>query len=465
MNILIVFVLFLASCGTAKHATKTTEESSPPRQAQLLKMEERIAMSTKDLEDEKQPPVDREAEKEKKERLPAEPPPIEEPEEKPGEEPAEEQLRETEAAPQPGEDIMESQKPPADRKLQTEAAADHYLNMLTLEQKIGQRFIAHIEGREFSEKTACLIRENYVAGIILYPWNADFPDQVKKLTSSIQDAALENAPPLPLLICADQEGGRVNAFKFDEMTRFPSPYYWAQYGDPLFVESAAYVICREISELGLNMNLAPVLDVYSEPDKTIIGDRSMGADPVAVGAFGLSYLKGAERAGIISVVKHFPGHGSTTTDSHRDLPVVEASSEDLFENDFKPFRIVIENGADALMTSHVVYSDIDPDYPATLSIRILRDILRGQLGFQGVIISDGISMGALSKHFDLAETLKRSFAAGVDLILVHSKYDLEELTRIVVDLHEKGEISEEEINEGVKRVLSLKIKYGLLSPL
>jgi len=308
------------------------------------------------------------------------------------------------------------------------------------------------------------VLEDYVAGIILYPWNADYPDQVKTLTSSIQDAARGNAPPLQLFICADQEGGRVNAFKFDEMTRFPSPYYWAQHEDPLFVESAAYVICKEISELGCNMNFAPVLDVYGKPDRTIIGDRSMGADPNIVGAFGLSYLRGAEKAGIISVVKHFPGHGSTTTDSHLDLPVVEMSKEALFESDFKPFKLVIENGADALMTSHVLYSDIDPDYPATLSVRILRDILREQLGFQGVIISDGISMGALSKNFDLTETLKRSFAAGVDLILVHNKYNLQELKQIVVDLLQSGEISEEEIDEGVKRVLNLKIKYGLFIP-
>jgi beta-N-acetylhexosaminidase len=464
-NILIVFILLLASCGTAKRATKTSEENSSPKQGQLLKMEDCIAMSTKDLEEEEPPSVGREVEKEKKERRPAEPPLTKKPEKEPGEEPLPEYLQESEVTPPPGEEPVEAQKLPAAWESQWEAVADHYLNMLTLEQKIGQRFIAHIEGREFSEKTEHLIRQDYVAGIILYPWNADFPDQVKKLTSSLQDAALGNAPPLPLFICADQEGGRVNAFKFEEMTRFPSPYYWAQYDDPLFVESAAYVICREISELGCNMNLAPVLDVYGEPDRTIIGDRSMGADPNMVGAFGLSYLKGAERAGIISVVKHFPGHGSTTTDSHLDLPVVEMNKEDLFENDFKPFRIVIENGADAVMTSHVLYSDIDPDYPATLSTRILRDILREQLGFQGVIISDGISMGALSKNFDLTETLKRSFAAGVDLILVHSKYDLKELKRIVVDLYDQGEISEEEINEGVKRVLSLKFKYGLLHPL
>lgn len=337
-----------------------------------------------------------------------------------------------------------------------------YLENLTIEQKIGQRFIAHIPGKELSDDEARLIQDEYVGGVILYPWNVDDSDQVRVLTSEIQKMALENDPPVRLFICVDQEGGRVNAFRFSEVTQFPSPYYWGQYDDPTFIEAAAYIINREILELGCNMNFAPVLDIYGIPDKTVIGDRSMGRDPEKVGTFGLSYLKGAEKAGVISVVKHFPGHGSTTTDSHLDLPVVELGEEDLYERDFIPFRMAIDNGADAVMTSHVLYSTIDPEYPATLSVRIMRDILRNQLGFQGVIISDGISMGALSENFDITETLLRSFKAGIDLILVHNKYDLRDLINRVMKLYELGLISEDEINEGVKRVLSLKLKYGLI---
>jgi len=344
-----------------------------------------------------------------------------------------------------------------------EQILDSYMGLLTLRQKIGQRFIAHMKGTVLSQETWELIRENYVGGIILYPWNVESSMQVKELTASIQQAAVENDPPVRLFICVDQEGGRVNAFKLNELTRFPSPYYWGQHGDPAYVESAAYVICREISELGCNMNFAPVLDVYGQPDSTIIGDRSMGEDPDELGMLGIHYLRGARRAGVISVIKHFPGHGSTIIDSHLDLPVVDMTEAELSERDFKPFRLAIENGAEALMTSHVLYRMIDPEFPATLSVYILRKLLRERLDYEGVIISDGISMGALSKNFDLTETILLSFKAGIDLILVHARYDLSEMISIVENLLSEGSITEHEIDEGVRRVLRLKLRYGLLT--
>jgi beta-N-acetylhexosaminidase len=230
----------------------------------------------------------------------------------------------------------------------------------------------------------------------------------------------------------------------------------------VFVEAAAYIINREISELGFNMNFAPVLDLYGKPDSTIIGDRSMGSDPDRVAEFGIFYLNGARKAGIIPVIKHFPGHGGSTVDSHRSLPVIGIEEAELRERDFKPFREVIESGVDAVMTAHVIFNKIDPEYPVTLSERILRGILRDQYGFQGVVISDGLSMGALFNHFELDETLRLLFKAGVDLILAHSKYDLADLKSRVYRLYEQGEITEQEINEGVERVLELKLKQGLL---
>jgi beta-N-acetylhexosaminidase len=340
--------------------------------------------------------------------------------------------------------------------------ADHYLKELTLDQKIGQRFITHVEGKEITKQTARLITEEHVAGVILYPWNVENPEQVKRLTSSLQQEAERNDPPIHLFICVDQEGGRVNAFKFREVSHFPPPYFWAQFNDPLYVESAAYIISKEIFDLGCNMNFAPVLDVYGIPDRTVIGDRSMGSNPEMVGQFGVSYIRGAEKAGIIPVVKHFPGHGYTNTDSHRELPVVDLQESELQAWDMKPFKMTIEQGAVAVMTSHVLYRNLDPELPATLSSHILRGILREEYGFQGVIVSDGIAMGALSNNFDITDTLRLSFKAGVDLILVHSTYDLSDLISQVRRLYKRGEITAEEIDEGVRRVLKLKLKYGLL---
>ena len=339
---------------------------------------------------------------------------------------------------------------------------DRYMALMTLEQKIGQRFITNIEGSELSEKLIGLIRDEYIGGVIIYPWNIKNKRQIKKLTRGIQKTSLQNDPPLNLFISVDQEGGRVNAFGFKEMARFPAAYYWSQYEDPEFVEAAAYVINKEIAELGCNMNFAPVLDLYGIPDKTVIGDRSMGRDPETIAEFGKYYIRGARKAGIIPVIKHFPGHGSSTVDSHVDLPVIDMEEQELQQKDFKPFREVIENGVDVVMTAHVIFRKIDPDYPGTLSKKILRGILRDQFGFQGVIISDGLSMGAISNNYEITDTLRLLFKAGVDLILVHSKYDIVDLKKRVIVLYEQGEITEEEIDEGVERILRLKLKSGLI---
>jgi beta-N-acetylhexosaminidase len=188
----------------------------------------------------------------------------------------------------------------------------------------------------------------------------------------------------------------------------------------------------------------------------------MGVDPQRIGRFAVSYLRGARMAGVISVIKHFPGHGSSTVDSHGYLPVVDLATRDLMERDFKPFRMAIDDGAEALMTAHILFPRLDPRLPVTLSPAILRNLLRRRFGFSGVVISDGLSMGAIAGSFPLRETLKLLFQAGVDLILVHDRYDVFELKREVLALLEEGSIREAWIDEGVRRVLELKNRYGLL---
>ena len=433
IKILILILLFLPACRTTRD-TVVPQLSKTGSETHKQPYNEEIAMKFPDGEPAEEPLRMDEPEKPVVEEAPAD-----------ETEYVEVELQEVE---------MESEA--------TEWVIEYYMRTLTIEQKIGQRFIAHIKGTKLTKQTVKLIRDEYIAGVILYPWNVEDPAQVKKLTTSIQQTAHKNDPALRLFICVDQEGGRVNTFDFSELSHFPPPYYWAQYDDPLFIESAAYIINREILDLGCNMNFAPVLDVYGIPDKTVIGDRSMGGDPEAIGRYGISYIRGAERAGVIPVIKHFPGHGYTNVDSHIDLPVVDLDASELYEWDMKPFKMAIENGAEAVMTSHVLYSQLDSEYPATLSSQILHGILREQYGFQGVIVSDGIAMGALSNNYDITETLRLSFKAGIDLILVHSNYDLSDLKKKVYRLYRKGEITEEEIDEGVRRVLKLKLKYGLL---
>ncbi len=337
------------------------------------------------------------------------------------------------------------------------------LETLTIEQKIGQRFITWVDGTTVTGETERMIRDGYVGGVILYPWNIEGSDQVRTLIDDLQAAAALNDPPIDLLVSVDREGGRVSAVRLDDTIRLPAAHYWGQHDDEEFVSAAAYLVSRELRSLGFNMNFAPVLDLYAEPDATIIGDRSFGADPETVGRYGIQYVESAERAGVIPVVKHFPGHGMTTVDSHGALPVVDKSADTLRNGALKPFISAIEHGTPAIMTAHILFTALDAEYPATLSEAILKDLLRDELGFDGVVVSDGMSMRALAAHFSVRESIKRMFHAEVDIMLAHNEYDVLELIDIALDLYREGEISREQIERGARRVLELKHDRDLLS--
>jgi beta-N-acetylhexosaminidase len=344
----------------------------------------------------------------------------------------------------------------------SDARVEALLAELTLEQKIGQRFFISVAGTRLDRSQTALTAAGRVGGVILNSNNIAARGQLVTLTGAIAAAARSGAGLTPF-IGVDQEGGRVNRLEIPNISRFPAPFYWKNYRDPFYVEALAYVISREIAALGFNMNFAPVLDLYGSADGSVIGDRSMGEDPWLVGQLGAYYQRGARRAGIIPVAKHFPGHGRTTINSHVRLPVLDVDEETLLQHDLLPFRIAIEQGSEAVMTAHILYPQIDPDLPVTLSGRFIRGLLRGRLGYEGVVISDDIMMGALQANFSLQEILRQAIRAGVDLILVQGRADLPGLTAVVKDLYERGEISLEDIEEGVRRILRLKLKYGLIS--
>jgi beta-N-acetylhexosaminidase len=343
-----------------------------------------------------------------------------------------------------------------------EEVVDLYLQELSLRQKIGQRFLTGFSGKNLSDSTKRLIEEGYIGGVMLSQHNIQSREQVRALAEALQETARAQNPSIGLFIAVDQEGGRVNRLDLDTLTSFPAPYYWGQYRDPHYVEAAAYIISTEARSLGCNINFAPVLDLYNTPDESIVGDRSMGENPVLVGERGVYYLDGAQRAGIASVVKHFPGHGRTTVDSHHQLPVVDIDEKTLLNEDLLPFQIAVRHGVEAVMTAHILYPQIDPDFPATLSTILLRGLLRDRLGFNGVIISDDIEMGALRGRYSPQEIVKHGLNAGVDIILEYGTLDVLQLIEEVHTMVESGEISQEIIDEGVRRILLLKWKYGLL---
>ena len=345
----------------------------------------------------------------------------------------------------------------------TDPEIEALLESLTLRQRIGQRFIATVQGSRVAYGSGRSILAVSPAGFIIYPWNFQSAADVRRLTSSLQFVASQVTPAISLLISADQEGGRVATFRFPEFVRFPSAAAMAEFDDPSLIRSAAHITARQLRSLGVNMNLAPVLDLHPIADSTIIGDRSYGGDPVAVSRFVRPYLDAFREAHVIATAKHFPGHGVTTIDSHYHLPVVSMTREELMERDLLPFRTAIEAGVPAIMTGHVLFERIDPFYPATISRIFLHDILRHELGYEGVVVTDGLEMYALSKHYSLPETLVRLFKYDVDLILLYREYDVVDLVTMVEELIDAGDLTEDDVNRGVRRVLALKRSYGLIN--
>jgi beta-N-acetylhexosaminidase len=333
---------------------------------------------------------------------------------------------------------------------------------LTLRQRIGQRMIGWIPKDGLTDEIQSLITSGEIGGFILYPWNYTSLAETIELTTRLQSWVSESPPGIPLFLTADQEGGRVAAFRFDEFVQFPSAFNLAVRNSEELIRSASYVNGLQLKSIGINMNLAPVLDLYPKPDSSIIGDRSFGADEERTSLFGKAYVEGALKSGVIPVLKHFPGHGLSSVDSHGNLPVIENLSSEELRRHLMPFKEAIDAGAPAIMTAHLLFPDIDEDYPVTLSEPFIVDLLRDELGFTGMIISDGLAMGALAKNYTLDETIARCFEVGIDVILVHSQYNIPELIDKVEAMVMDGRISNRQINEGLFRVLTAKKDAGIL---
>lgn len=355
-----------------------------------------------------------------------------------------------------------------------EARIDGLMEEMTLQELLGQRFMAFVpRGLEIADPEGsvgqvgdsgrALFEPVPPAGFILYRWNLPGYKETALLTKELQRQAAEVEGVGPkLLFAVDQEGGRVANLRFPEIAEFPSAFQQGVRKDLRYVGASAYVAATDLRRAGIRMNFAPVLDVYPREDRTIIGDRSFGGDPEAVAELGVAYVEAAMEAGVAPVGKHFPGHGVSTVDSHGTLPVSARSLRELRERDLLPFRRAIEAGVPAIMTAHILYEEIDPEYPATLSPRFIRGVLREELGFDGVVVTDGFSMGALTERYSRVEALRQSFLAGVDLILIHARYEYEEVFQEALNLLVSGTIDEALIREGARRVLLLKARLELL---
>ena len=338
---------------------------------------------------------------------------------------------------------------------------------MTLQERIAQRFVIAVPrgfaaDGEASRAFVTTLSETPPAGVILYPWNYTSRNEVIRITDKMQHAVTAVGAP-ELLISVDQEGGRVAAFRFADIVRTPSAAAMARHNDPDFIEAAAYTVGVELRSMGITMNYAPVLDVPDRQDDSIIGDRAWSDDAEVVRTLTPAYLAGMERAGVIATAKHFPGHGVTIVDSHGRLPVVDMTWEQLRATHLKPFEAAIAADVPAIMTAHLLFPVIDPDYAVTISGVFLQDRLREEMDYTGVVVSDALSMAAMADNYDLDLILERAIRYDVDLLLLNAGFSYPEILRRVDRLLEEERITEDDINRGARRVLQLKARYGLLN--
>jgi beta-N-acetylhexosaminidase len=335
------------------------------------------------------------------------------------------------------------------------------VGQLSLEQKIGQTMMFGFHGTKPSPEIIRLIQEKQVGGVILFARNIGKPQEILELTTALQKVAYEAGHAYPLLISIDQENGVVRRLG-QGTTILPGNMAVGATGQSSYAREIAVATGRELRALGVNFNLAPVLDVNNNPDNPVIGVRSFGEVPEWVAECGVQAITGYQTAGIAACGKHFPGHGDTQSDSHLTLPTIAHGRERLEQVELVPFRAAMAAGVDALMIAHVCFPEIEPDAqkPATMSQTVITGLLREELGFTGVITTDCMEMKAISDTIGTVEGVYQSFQAGVDLCFVSHSHDLQEQTieRMQEGL-QNGDIPMKRLEDAVQRILDLKAKY------
>lgn len=331
------------------------------------------------------------------------------------------------------------------------------LDSMTLEEKAGQLLIVGFKGTFLNDRTKSYINDLKVGGLILFDRNIESKGQIIGLVEEIKGSNAEE--DIPLFLCIDEEGGSISRLP-KEYRRLPDPFQIGEINDVDLAFQFGQLLGNRVKSLGLNLNFAPVLDIHSNPDNPVIGKRAYGTNPERVSDIGLEVAKGIRNSSIIPAVKHFPGHGDTSTDSHLELPIIDKSLEELRNFELIPFEDAIENNIEMIMMAHILLPSLDKDYPATLSKKIVHDLLRDEMGYEGVIVSDDMTMGAIVNNFTLEDACIDFLKAGGDILLVcHGEDNPRIVFDKIIDAVEIGELSMEEIDEKVYRILELKDRY------
>lgn len=328
------------------------------------------------------------------------------------------------------------------------------IDELSLDQLCGQLLVIGFAGTTLPESVRGLLQSSGLGGVILFGRNLPDCDVALGLCRTVSDAATSKFPPF---IGIDQEGGRVRRLK-DRVLDLPPLGSWAPHADATLQRKVIHQQALELAALGFNVNFAPVIDVNSNPQNPVIGDRSPSDDPRTVTQVGAVLIEAQQAAGVMACVKHFPGHGDTTVDSHVDLPTVNKSTVELRQTELYPFERLSRKAA-AVMTAHVSYPVLDSE-PATFSARLCTTLLRKEFAFEGVLFSDDLEMGALSHRWSIEESAVKAVRAGCDALLVCSSADLQARAHqgLVVEA-EKDSAFRARIHEAVERGLTVRRRF------
>lgn len=326
---------------------------------------------------------------------------------------------------------------------------------LSAAQRAGQRLMVGFDGLAMNDTLKHYIGQIKVGGLILFARNIASPEQIRELCAESQAYARQCGQP-QLFIAIDQEGGVVSRLK-PPFTQFRGSPYMQSSEDAI---DFARTTARELRSIGVNMNMAPVLDVLPPDGPSVMQDRSFGHDPVHVSRMGNAVIRHLQKQNIMAVAKHFPGIGRTVLDSHEDLPDLDTDARFLAEIDRVPFQAAVDAGVAGIMLSHIRYRALDPDWPASLSPAIAEEILRRRMAYRGLVITDDLDMGAIVKHHPLPDIVRQCLNAGVDILLIcHAGPKIQEAFDNILTLRENTSELIRKEEESLRRILHFKALY------
>lgn len=335
------------------------------------------------------------------------------------------------------------------------------INTLTLEEKIGQMIMAGFPSRYYDKAVNELIEEFKIGNVILFANNIASKEKLAALTAELQNNFIKNTK-VPGFIAIDQEGGMVTRI-YKDAAFFPGNMSFAAANVKGSTLIEGKIEGEELRALGINMNLAPVMDVNCNPDNPVIGARSYSDKPEKAAELGTDLIRGLKESGVIAVCKHFPGHGDTNMDSHTSLPAVNHSIDRLQKVELFPFKKAIEKGLDGILSAHVIFSAFEKEkIPATLSYKVLTELLKNKMGFRGLIITDCMEMKAISEHYGSEKAAVMAIKAGADIICIsHSREVVISCVQEIKEAVLVGRLVESRINDAVTKILEIKNKYKL----